>query len=80
VIFLAILTVFFYLDRRRIVVWLCVLFAVSNTALSWWSIALGPSFYGYGFAISLFLCVMAGLVALNRTFNKLEYSTFMLQA
>jgi uncharacterized membrane protein len=79
VVFLAILTVFFYLDRRRVVVWLCVLFAASNTVLSWWSITLGPSFYGYGFAISLFLCVMSGLVALNRTFNKLEYSTFMLQ-
>ncbi len=80
VIFLAILTVFFYLDRRLIVLRLCVLFALMNGALSYFSVELGPAFYGYGFAVSLFVCVIAGLVALDRTFGKLEYSTFMLQA
>ena len=52
---------------------------VLNTVLTMVSIALGPAFYGYGFALALLATVVAGFVALERSFGRLEYSTFMLQ-
>ncbi len=79
VLFLSVLTVYFYLDKRVVVLGLCGLFVVLNTALTMVSIALGPAFYGYGFALALLATVVAGFVALERSFGRLEYSTFMLQ-
>ena len=79
VLFLSVLTVYFYLDKRRVVLGLCVLFVVANAALTLLTLRLGPPTFGYGFALSLLLCVTVGFVALARTFSRLEYSTFMLQ-
>ena len=79
VLFLSILTVYFYLDKRKVVLALCLLFVVGNSVLTTWSLRLGPEFYGYGFALSLLIVVLAGFMALERTFGRLEYSTFMLQ-
>ncbi len=79
VLFLSILTVYFYLDKRVVVLGLCLLFVVGNATLTLASLYLGPVYYGYGFALSLLICVVAGFKALERTFNRLEYSTFMLQ-
>lgn len=79
VAFLAILNIFFYLDKRRMVLLLTGLFVVLNTVLSAFSIAIGPSWYGYGFALSLLIVVCIGMVLLNDKLEKLEYETFMLQ-
>jgi uncharacterized membrane protein len=79
VVFLGILNVFFYLDRRRIVLWLTASFVVLNFALTALTIHLGPAYYGYGFALALLLVVMAGATLLSRTLAHLEYETFMLQ-
>lgn len=79
VIFLSILTVYFYLDKRVVVLALCLLFVIGNASFTLLSLSLGPVYYGYGFALSLLLCVVAGFKALERTFDRLEYSTFMLQ-
>jgi uncharacterized membrane protein len=79
VLFLSVLTVFFYLDRRRLVLGLCVLFVAANAGLTAWSLQLGPQAFGYGFALSLLLVVTIGFVALSRSLARLEYSTFMLQ-
>lgn len=79
VLFLSVLTVFFYLDKRRVVLGLCVLFVVANASLTALSLVLGPQAFGYGFAISLLLVVTVGFWALSRSFARLEYSTFMLQ-
>ena len=79
VVFLGVLNVFFYLDKRRIVVVLTGLFVIFNglfTAITLW---LGPKFYGYGFALALLLTIMLGLRYLDKVFDELEYSTFMLQ-
>ena len=40
---------------------------------------LGPKFYGYGLAAALLVCIMIGFRFLDRVFEELEYSTFMLQ-
>lgn len=77
-VFMALLNVFFYLDKRAIVLQLCVLFIVLNGLLTLFSQMLGPIFFGYGFTLSLLTCVLMGLQQLSRTLDDLEYETFML--
>jgi uncharacterized membrane protein len=79
VVLLGILNVFFYLDKRHIVVFLCVLFLSSNIILTALSLYMGASFYGYGFALSLLITVLTGMQLLSRKLDLLEYETFMLQ-
>ena len=75
---MALLNVFFYLDKRKVVLELCVLFAALNGALTLFSMMLGPSFFGYGFTLSLLICVLLGLHRLSAALEDLEYDTFML--
>jgi len=79
VVLLGILNVFFYLDKRRIVLGLCAAFVVLNVVFTWISLRLGPTFYGFGFALAVFLVVLAGCFLLSRKLELLEYETFMLQ-
>jgi uncharacterized membrane protein len=79
VVFLSILNVFFYLDRRRVTLLLTAIFTVLNALLTVLTIWIGPEFYGYGFALALLGVVMLGFYLLNKVFNSLEYDTFMLQ-
>ncbi|MEI8642050.1 exopolysaccharide Pel transporter PelG [Pseudoalteromonas sp. Hal099] len=51
VIFLSILNILFYLDKRATVLFLSGLFLFINIVFTITSIALGPQFYGYGFAL-----------------------------
>lgn len=79
VVFLGILNVLFYLDKLRIVLWLCLLFVVSNIVLTLSSLYLGAAYYGYGFALSLLITVLTGMYVLSKKLVALEYETFMLQ-
>jgi uncharacterized membrane protein len=79
VVLLGILNVFFYLDKRHIVVLLCVLFLSTNIVLTSLSLYLGANYYGYGFAISLLITVLTGMHYLSSKLDLLEYETFMLQ-
>lgn len=79
VVLLSIINVFFYLDKRHIVIVLCVLFLVANLSLTAVSLHLGAKFYGYGFAMALLLTVLTGMYLLSRKLDLLEYETFMLQ-
>jgi len=79
VVLLGILNVFFYLDKRPVVVFLCLLFLGANIAFTSLSLHLGAPYYGYGFAISLLITVLAGMQLLSRKLDLLEYETFMLQ-
>lgn len=78
VVFMALLNVFFYLDKRSIVLKLCLLFALLNATLTLLSQHLGPSFFGYGFTLSLLICVLVALRHLSKVLEDLEYDTFML--
>jgi polysaccharide biosynthesis protein PelG len=78
VVFMALLNVFFYLDKRAIVLKLCVMFVLLNGALTLLSLYLGPSFFGYGFTLSLLVCVWVALQQLSTALDDLEYHTFML--
>jgi uncharacterized membrane protein len=79
VVFLGVLNVFFYLDKRRIVLLLTALFVMFNGIFTAITLYLGPKFYGYGLAAALLLCIMIGFKFLDKVFDELEYNTFMLQ-
>ncbi|AJY27153.1 putative membrane protein (plasmid) [Burkholderia thailandensis 34] len=79
VLLLGILNVFFYLDRRRNVLRLTCEFALLNGVLTAVTLKLGPDYYGYGFAIALLIVVVAAMSRLDRTFQSLEYETYMLR-
>jgi uncharacterized membrane protein len=79
VVLLGILTIFYYLDRRKAVVVVCTVFLVSNSLLTALSFRLGAPFYGYGFAAALLLTVVVAMLLLESKLETLEYETFMLQ-
>ena len=79
VLFLGILNVFFYLDKRMIALGLSTLFLIGNVVLSAWSLHMGLPYYGYGFAVSLLVVVIFGMHILDKKLQSLEYETFMLQ-
>ena len=78
VLLMALLNVFFCLDKRQIVLDLTLLFLLLNIMLTIVSLYLGPAFYGYGFSLSLLVTVLVGLFQLSRSLATLEYETFML--
>lgn len=79
VVMLGILNVLFYLDQRRMVVWLTLMFLLTNIAFTAASLHLGAAWFGYGFALAMLVTVLAGIWMLNRKLELLEYETFMLQ-
>lgn len=76
---MAVLNVFFYLDQRRLALWLCLQAVVLNLVFTGITLWMGASFYGYGFALSMLITLCTGLVLLTRQLNQIEYRTFMLQ-
>ena len=76
---LAVMNVVFDLDKRRQVLAVVSMLTVLNLVLSWYSQRLGAVFYGYGFALSLLLTLVVGLMLMERKLGRLEYETFMLQ-
>ena len=79
VLLLAILTIFYYLDKRRIVLLLVSLCFILNACLTWVTLQLGAPFYGYGFALALVATIVAAIWFLDAKLASLEYETFMLQ-
>lgn len=79
VILLAVLNLLFYFDYRLDALYLCSLFALSNILFTILTQFLGPTFYGYGFAGSVVLTTLVGLIIISRRLDKLVYETFMLR-
>ncbi len=79
VVLLSVLNVFFYLDQRRIILYLCAGFLVLNVVLTALTLWAGAAFYGYGFALSVLITLITALTLLDRKLDRLEYETFMLQ-
>ncbi|ACM93475.1 putative membrane protein [Nautilia profundicola AmH] len=77
VFFMAIVTILFYLDRRKEVLVLVVLLFFLNFSLTLFTQYLGPFYYGYGFALAYFIVSIIGLVFLNKNFERFHYETFM---
>ncbi len=76
---LAVMNVFFYLDKRFIVLVIVSVLSVLNIAFTAVSLVAGAVFYGYGFAFALLLTLLMALLMLERKLSRLEYETFMLQ-
>jgi uncharacterized membrane protein len=79
VVFMGTINVFFYLDKRKIVLSLVAAFVALNASFTTLTLELNPAYYGYGFAGSLLVVVLASLYLLDRKLESLEYETFMLQ-
>jgi uncharacterized membrane protein len=79
VVLLGILNVLFYLDQRKAVVFLTGTLLVTNVIFTAVSLQLGPAWFGYGFALAVLVCVLAGTWLLSRKLESLEYDTFMLR-
>lgn len=76
--FMSVMALLFYIDRRIVAMWLSILFFTLNGVLTFISIYLGPSMFGYGYAISLLIVFTMSLFVIKREFRELEYETFML--
>ncbi len=76
---LAVMNVFFYLDKRRDVLATVALLAVLNVVLSTVSLRLGAVYYGYGFALAMLITLLFALRRMEHKLGRLEYETFMLQ-
>jgi uncharacterized membrane protein len=79
VLLLGLLNVFFYLDRRRTVLLLTGLFVVLNGVFTGLTLLIGPSSFGYGFALALLVVVILAVRMLDEKFESLEYDTYMLR-
>jgi len=77
VLLLATLTILFYLDCRKLALYLSGLFTASNLAFSLASQQLGPRFYGFGFLAAAALTSLVALAVLSRKLERLDYETFM---
>jgi polysaccharide biosynthesis protein PelG len=79
IVLIGLLNIFFYLDKRNIVLQLTIIFLVLNTLLTAITLWIGPLFYGYGYAISLLITILLGFYKLDKSLEYLEYETFMLR-
>jgi len=79
VLFLALLTVLFYLDRLRDALLCSAVFALTNLGLTFASLLFDERWYGLGFTAAA--CVSALLTGhlANRALHRLEYETFTAQ-
>ncbi len=77
--FMSVMALLYYIDRRVIAMWMSLLFFFLNGTLSFVSIYLGPSMFGYGYAVSLLIVFIGSLFVLRRELRELEYETFMLR-
>lgn len=79
VLFLATLNIFFYFNFLKEAFWMSLGLFALNAIFTSVSLILGPAFYGYGFALAIFVTTIAGMAALSSKLDRLEYITFMLQ-
>lgn len=79
VVFIAILSLLFYMDKRKDCFLLTTLFVLLNLTLSILTIYLGPFYYGFGFTVALIFTCIYGMHCLDETFTNLEYKIIMLR-
>jgi len=77
--FMSIVAILYYLDRQSEAMWLSVLFFSLNGIFTVISIYMGPSFFGYGYALSLLFVFIISTIVVRCTLEELDYETFMLR-
>jgi uncharacterized membrane protein len=73
------LNILFYLDRLRLAAAVSATMLLANLACSYFSLTLGPFFYGYGFVLAMLLTALLVLSVTDRVLDRLTYTTFMLR-
>lgn len=76
--FMSVMALLYYLDRRKVAMWLSILFFFLNGTLTFISIYISPAMFGYGYAISLLIVFTISLFILKKELWELDYDTFML--
>ena len=76
-IFMAILAILNYFDRKIEAMVSSVIFAITNFIFSLITVYLGPYYYGYGFVYSLLVSNVVAIILLRRFLDEVHYRTFM---
>jgi uncharacterized membrane protein len=79
VLFMALLTILLYLDKRRDAMVSCLLFALVNTGVTTLSFSASERGYGLGFLAGAGVGLALSAVLVNRHIRELEYEVFALQ-
>jgi len=77
VLMLAVLNVLFYLDRLSDAFWLTLTLLITNSVFTWITLQMGPTFYGYGFGLSMTITAFVGIFLLSSELENIEFRTFM---
>lgn len=80
VFFLALLTVLYYLDKRRLAMYCCLGFTLANTLFTYLAILGGERWFGAGFLVASAAAVLISVFLVNRCLNNLDYDTFASQS
>jgi uncharacterized membrane protein len=79
VVFLALQTILYYLDKRRDAMWCCILLTGTNALVTTLSIIAGERWYGFGFLIATGAAVYLSTLRVNYHLQRLDYDTFTSQ-
>lgn len=76
-ILIAATSMLIFFDRRRLFLWLQVLFLALNAGLTVVTLAFGEDYYGVGYFASCLIVSFIAYLAADRTFMRLNYLTFI---
>lgn len=76
VVFLSLLTILFYIERLKMALLCCVLFATINGILSYINILQGEAWYGTGLAAAGLITTLIAVIVVNRMLRNLIYRLF----
>lgn len=79
VLFLSLLTILYYLDKRREALICCVLMTVVSGLVTWFTIQAGERWLGFGFLVACGTVVGIASWRVNHHLNRLDYDTFTSQ-
>jgi uncharacterized membrane protein len=79
VVFLALLMILFYLDKRRDALACCVLFCLLSGTITAWTILAGERWFAVGFVVAAAASVALAATRVARHLERLEYDTFSSQ-
>ncbi len=78
-IFMSLLMILHYLDKRRDAMWCTIVFTVVNATVTAWSIVAGERWYGFGFMVASAVGVVLAATWVNKHLRDLEFFTFTSQ-
>lgn len=71
--------ILFYFDLRKEVLAVTLVFLLTNAGLTYLTMQLGFTFYGYGYCYSCFISLMVAYYLVSKSVRDLEYITFSSQ-